>query len=69
MAPGSGSGGAMIYAMLTTIAFPPNKTTEWFSGGVSGTFRARISTSVTRGTVTVLAVRPEQQKGWSRRPL
>jgi hypothetical protein len=33
-----------------------------------GTFRARISTPVTGGTVTVLAVRPEEQRGWSRRP-
>jgi len=33
----------------------------------NGWFRARISTPVTGGTVTVLAIRPEEQKGWSRR--
>jgi hypothetical protein len=68
IAPGSGSGGAMIYTALTTIAVPANTTTEYRAGSVSGTFRARISTPVTGGTVTVLAVRPEEQKGWSRRP-
>jgi hypothetical protein len=62
MAPGSGSGGAKIYATLTTIAVPANATTEYRVGSVSGTFRARISTTVTGGTVTVLAIRPEEQK-------
>jgi len=68
IAPDSGSAGAMVCEALTTIAVPANKTTEWFAGSVSGTFRARISTPVTGGTVTVLAVRPEEQKGGSRRP-
>jgi hypothetical protein len=39
-----------------------------YAGKVSGMFRARISTPVTGGTVTILAVRPEEQRGWSRRP-
>jgi hypothetical protein len=69
IAPASGSGGAMVWTTLNTIPVPPNKTTEWFAGSVSGTFRARISTPVTGGTVTILAIRPEEQKGWSRRPL
>jgi len=42
---------------------PANTTTEWFAGSVSAMFRARISTPVTGGTVTVLAVRPEEQRG------
>ena len=66
--PGSGSGGAMVWEALTTIAAPANTTAEYRAGRVSGTFRARISTPVTGGTATVLAVRPEEQKGWSRRP-
>ena len=69
IAPDSGSAGATVWTALTTIAVPANKTTEWFAGSVSGTFRARISTPVTGGTVTVLAVRPEDQKGGSRLPL
>jgi hypothetical protein len=68
-APGSGSAGAMVWTALTTIAVPANATTEYRVGSVSGTFRARISTPVTGGTVTVLGVRLEEQKGWSRRPL
>ena len=59
--------GNVLWTALTTIAVPANATTEWFAGSVSGTFRARISTPVTGGTVTVLAIRPEEQKGWSRR--
>jgi hypothetical protein len=69
ISPGSGSQGAMVWATLTTIPVPANKEVEYIvAGSVSGTFRARISTPVTGGTVTVLAVRPEEQKGWSRRP-
>jgi hypothetical protein len=61
-------GFAPTWTALTTIAVPSNATTEYFAESVSGTFRARISTPVTGGTVTVLAVRPEEQRGWSRRP-
>ena len=43
-------------------------TTNYFAGIVWGTLRARISTPVSNGTVTVLAIRPEEQKGWSRCP-
>ena len=68
MIPGASSAGGMAWTVLTTIPVPLNATTEWFAGSVSGTFRARISTPVTGGTVTVLAVRPEEQNGWSRRP-
>jgi hypothetical protein len=68
ISPGSGSGGAMVWTTLTTIAVPANATTDYAPGWVSGTLRARISTAVTGATVTVLAVRPEEQKGWSRRP-
>jgi hypothetical protein len=68
IAPGSGSAGAMVWEALTTIAVPPNATTDYFAGSVSGMFRARISTPITGGTVTVLAIRPEEQKGWSRCP-
>jgi hypothetical protein len=57
--PGSGT----AWTALTTIPVPSNATTEYFAGSVSGTFRARISTPVTGGTVTVLAVRPEEQRG------
>ena len=68
IAPGSGSTGAVAWEALTTIAVPANNaTTNWFAGIVWGTLRARISTPVTGGTVTVLAIRPEEQKGWSRR--
>ena len=67
---GSVSGPGMVWEALTTIAVPANNaTTNWFAGIVRGTLRARISTAVTGGTVTVLAVRPEDQKGWGRRPL
>jgi hypothetical protein len=54
---------------LTTIPVPANKEAEYFAGSVSGSFRARISTPVTGGTVTVLAIRPEEQKGSSFLPL
>jgi hypothetical protein len=64
ISPGSGSEGAMVWTTLNTISVPANKTTEWVAAGsVFGTFRARISTPVTGGTVTVLAVRPEEQFG------
>ena len=63
MIPGASSAGGMAWTVLTTIPVPLNGTTEWFAGSVSGTFRARISTPVTGGTVTVLAVRPEEQRG------
>jgi hypothetical protein len=66
IAPGSGSAGAMVWTALTMIAVPANTTTDYFAGIQFGTVRARISTPVTGGTVTVVAVRPEEQKGWSR---
>jgi hypothetical protein len=66
--PSAGSADGMIWTALTTIAVPSNATTEWIAGAVSGTFRARISQTVTGGTVTVLGIRPEEQLGWSRRP-
>jgi hypothetical protein len=62
------SGGAMVWTALTTIAVPANATTEYRVGSVSGTFRARISTTVTGGTVTVLGIRPEEQPGIPFRP-
>ena len=57
----------MVGTLLTAIPVPANTEVEYFAGSVSGTFRARISTTVTGGTVTVLAVRRQEQKGWSRR--
>jgi hypothetical protein len=57
----------MVWEALTTIAVPPNATTDYFAGIQFGTLRARISTPVSGGTVTVLGVRPEPQRGWSRR--
>jgi hypothetical protein len=69
MIPGASSAGGMVWTTLATVAVPSNATTEWFAGRVSGTFRARISTPVTGGTVTVLGIRPEEQSGWSRRSL
>jgi hypothetical protein len=53
----------MVWTALTTIPVPANATTEYRVGSVSGTFRARISTTITGGTVTVVAVRPEEQEG------
>jgi len=50
------------WTALKTIPVPANSTTEFFAGSVSGMFRARINTPVTGGTVTVLAIRPEEQK-------
>jgi hypothetical protein len=69
IAPGSGSAGAMVWEALATIAVLANATTEYRAGSVSGTFRARISTPVTGGTVTVLAIRPAEQKGWRSPPI
>ena len=63
--PGSVTG---TWTSLTTITVQANSTVDYQAGNVSGTFRARISTPVTGGTVTVVAIRPEEQKGWSRRP-
>jgi hypothetical protein len=63
------SGAPATWTALTTIAVSANSTVEYGAGSVSGTFRARISTPVTGGTVMVLGIRPEVQKGWSRRPL
>ena len=57
----------MVWEALTTIAVPAKATTDWFAGIVWGTFRARISMPISNGSVTVLAVRPEEQKRWSRR--
>jgi hypothetical protein len=61
------SGSGATWAVLNTITVPANSTVDYRAGSVSGTFRARISTPAIGGTVTVLAVRPEEQKGWSRR--
>jgi hypothetical protein len=68
IAAGQVSEAGMVWEALTIIAIPVNATTDYFAGFVWGTLRARISTPVTGGTVTVLAIRPEEQKGWSRRP-
>jgi hypothetical protein len=56
---------AAAWTALTTISVPANATTEYVAGSVSGTFRARISTPIIGGTVTVTAVRPEEQRGSS----
>jgi hypothetical protein len=56
------------WTVSTTIPVPANAMTEWFAGGVSGTFRARISPPITGGTVTVLAIRSEEQRGMPLRP-
>jgi hypothetical protein len=67
--PLSGTAGAGIaWTTLTVISVPANSTVEYSAGSVSGNLRARISTTVTGGTVTVTAVRPESFQGWSRRP-
>jgi hypothetical protein len=55
----------LTWTALTTIAVPANATTEYVAGSVSGTFRARVSTPISGGTVTVTAVRPEEQRGSS----
>jgi hypothetical protein len=64
----SASGSVTAWTGLTTITVPANSTVDYNAGIASGTFRARISTPVTGGTVTVVGIRPEEQKGWSRRP-
>jgi len=64
---GSSSLGA-TWTALTTITVPANATTEYRANSVVGSVRARISTPITGGTVTVLGIRQEDQKGWSRRP-
>src|SRR5438552_18117157 len=65
---GSGSGSGTTWTFLTTITVSANATTEYRADSVVGSVRARISTPITGGTVTVLGVRQEDQKGWSRRP-
>src|SRR6266550_359846 len=65
---GSSSLGA-TWTALITITVPANATTEYRADSVVGSVRARISTPITGGTVTVLGVRQEDQQGWSRRPL
>src|SRR5437660_4800780 len=66
---GSSSLGA-TWTALTTITVPANATTEYRADSVVGSVRARISTPITGGTVTVLGVRQEDQRGFSfRRPL
>src|SRR5947208_5376277 len=66
---GSSSLGA-TWTALTTIAVPANATTEYRADSVVGSVRARISAPITGGTVTVIGVRQEDQRGFSfRRPL
>src|SRR5438445_8747953 len=66
---GSSSLGA-TWTALTTITVPANATTEYRADSVVGSVRARISTPITGGTVTVIGVRQEDQRGFSfRRPL
>ena len=55
IAPGAGSGAAMVWTTLNTIVVPVNDTTEYRAGIVSGTFRARISTPVTGRTISVVS--------------
>src|SRR5438874_4619288 len=64
---GSSSLGA-TWTALITITVPANATTEYRADSVVGSVRARISTPITGGTVPVLGVRQEDQKGWSRCP-
>src|SRR5207237_1511703 len=64
---GSSSLGA-TWTALTTITVPANATTEYRADSVVGSVRARISTPISGGTVTVLGIRQEDQKGWSRCP-
>jgi hypothetical protein len=60
-------GSEAFWTALTTMDVPSNATIEYFAGRVAGTFRARISTPVSGGTVTVTAIRPEEQRGSSLR--
>lgn len=62
--PGSGT----VWTALTTITVPANATIKYQVNDVVGSVRARISTPVTGGTVTVTAVRPEEQRGVPLRP-
>ena len=64
-APGSGT----TWTSLTTITVPANATTEYRAQSVVGSVRARISTPITGGTVTVTGVRQKDQQGFSRRPI
>src|SRR5437660_12614883 len=64
---GSSSLGA-TWTALITITVPANATTEYRADSVVGSVRARISTPITGGTVTVLGIRQEDEKGWSRCP-
>src|SRR5213080_4635292 len=65
---GSSSLGA-TWTALTTITVPANATTEYRADSVVGSVRARISAPITGGTVTVIGVRQEDQRGFSfRRP-
>jgi hypothetical protein len=57
-----------VWTSVGSIPVQAHKTIEYRAGVVSGTFRARISTPVTGGTVTVIAVRPEEQRGIPLRP-
>src|SRR6266480_5616495 len=66
---GSGAGSGATWTSLTTITVPANATTEYRADSVVGSVRARISNPITGGTVSVLGVRQEDQRGWSRRPL
>ena len=68
MIPTGSSSLGVTWTALTTITVPANATTEYRAESVSGTFRVRVSTPVTGGTVTVLAIRPEDQKGLPLRP-
>ena len=65
---GSSSLGA-TWTALTTITVPANATTEYRADSVVGSVRARISAPITGGTVTVIGIRQDDQKGWSRRPI
>ena len=66
---GSGAGSGTTWTSLTTIIVPANTTTEYRADSVVGSVRARISTPITGGTVTVTGVRQEDQQGFSRRPI
>src|SRR5438876_6530653 len=68
MTPTGSSSLGPSWTALTTITVPTNATTEYRAQSVVGSVRARISTSITGGTVTVLGLRQEDQQGWSRRP-
>src|SRR5207253_7078180 len=65
---GSGAGSGTTWTFLTTIIVPANAKTEYRADSVVGSVRARISTPITGGTVSVLGIPQEDQKGWSRCP-